>query len=165
MFCLRATVRPLIERITKAVAASDVRGDFKEFSSNVAFILREAGQVRHFSCLRLVSHRGMQLLEELEQSIAFFPIEIREGFVVLSREVAKKFPQTTNAVSVVLFLRFICPSILQAHAFKIVDGSLGCVCLLLSPLTKCAARSSFASRPPGVITNCKASSIYRQRAG
>jgi hypothetical protein len=53
----------------------------------------------------------------------FWRSEIREGFVVLAKEVAKQFPETTNVVSVVLFLRFICPSILQAHTFKIVDGS------------------------------------------
>eukprot|EP01122_Echinamoeba_exundans_P002054 TRINITY_DN1201_c0_g1_i3.p1 TRINITY_DN1201_c0_g1~~TRINITY_DN1201_c0_g1_i3.p1 ORF type:complete len:594 (-),score=90.50 TRINITY_DN1201_c0_g1_i3:1-1782(-) len=108
MFCLRSSVRPLIERISKFFSPSSEPSKTpqpKDFASDVDFILNQSGQ----------------LLEELEQSIAFFPIEIREGFVVLAKEVAKKFPETTNVVSVVLFLRFICPSILQAHTFKIVD--------------------------------------------
>lgn len=57
MFCLRTTVRPLIERLSKTVAAKPAILS-KELATDVRFILDQTDQ----------------FLSELEQAIAFFPM-------------------------------------------------------------------------------------------
>jgi hypothetical protein len=46
---------------------------------------------------------------------------MREGFLVLEKEVARKFPSFDNVVGSMLFLRFISPTILQPHMYEISD--------------------------------------------
>jgi hypothetical protein len=49
---------------------------------------------------------------------------MREGLLTLHEECAKKFPKIDNVVPIVLFLRFICPTLVQPTVFGLLEGKI-----------------------------------------
>jgi hypothetical protein len=103
MYCLETSVCPLIERVSLDVASG--KGDL---SKDVDYILKET----------------RKFLIELEHSCSLFPLDIREAFRTLHARVHERFPDTKNALAVILFLRFLCPTILQPASFGITEEPL-----------------------------------------
>lgn len=129
MYCLEMSVCPLIERVSKDVAANK-----EDLSKDVKYILKTT---EHF-------------LKELGSSAALFPVEIRESLRVLKKSVNAKFGNKDNVVGVVLFLRFLCPTILQPASFGITAEPLSMevikVLLPIAKLLQCIANEMYENK-------------------
>lgn len=129
MYCLETTVCPLIERVAADVAAAKT-----DLSKDADYVIKET----------------RKFLTELEQSCALFPLDIREAFRTLQARVALRFPDTKNALAVVLFLRFLCPTILQPASFGITEEPLSTdvvkVLLPIARLLQCIANETVENK-------------------
>ena len=129
MYCLETTVCPLIERV-----AADVANAKTDLSKDADYVIKET----------------RKFLTELEQSCALFPLDIREAFRTLQARVAIRFPDTKNALAVVLFLRFLCPTILQPASFGITEEPLSTdvvkVLLPIARLLQCIANETVENK-------------------
>ena len=129
MYCLETTVCPLIERV-----AADVANSKTDLSKDADYVIKET----------------RKFLTELEQSCALFPLDIREAFRTLQARVSERFPDTKNALAVVLFLRFLCPTILQPASFGITEEPLSLevvkVLLPIARLLQCIANETVENK-------------------
>jgi hypothetical protein len=129
MYCLETSVCPLIERV-----ASDVGSAKTDLSKDVDYILKQTSK----------------FLTELEHSCSLFPLDIREAFRTLHDGVHERFPDTKNALAVVLFLRFLCPTILQPASFGITEEPLSVevvkVLLPIARLLQCIANETIENK-------------------
>jgi hypothetical protein len=129
MYCLETSVCPLIERVSADVASG--KGDL---SKDADYILRET----------------RKFLTELEHSCSLFPLDIREAFRTLHARVQDRFPDTKNALAVILFLRFLCPTILQPASFGITEEPLTPdvvkVLLPIARLLQCVANETVENK-------------------
>lgn len=129
MYCLETSVCPLIERV-----AADVSAAKTDLSKDVDYVLRET----------------RKFLSELEHSCSLFPLDIREAFRRLHAHVHERFPDTKNALAVILFLRFLCPTILQPASFGITEEPLAPevvkVLLPIARLLQCIANETIENK-------------------
>jgi len=88
-------------------------------------------------------------IEKLVNSIDECPFALREGFTILRTAVASKFPESLSIVCSIFFLRFVCPSFINAVKFGLLTeeeynaspfGSRGLVIIskLLQHLANCS---------------------------
>jgi hypothetical protein len=73
--------------------------------------------------LNFLLEKTSKLIERLSEDIFKCPINIRLGFSSLHEEVIQKFPSADSVVSVILFLRYLCPTILQPHAYGLMSSA------------------------------------------
>lgn len=145
MYCLETTVCPLIERVAAEVAAAKV-----DLSKDADYIVKET----------------RKFLTELEHSCALFPLDIRQAFRTLQARVAERFPDTKNALAVVLFLRFLCPTILQPASFGITEEPLAPevvkVLLPIARLLQCIANETVDNKIFDSSSNEKITTFIRE---
>lgn len=129
MYCLETSVCPLIEKVT-----NDVEKSKEDLSKKDKYILSST----------------KTFLSQLETSSALFPVEIREALRCLRKKVKSKFSDMKNAVGVVLFLRFLCPTILQPASFGITEEPLKMevykVLLPIAKLLQCIANETYENK-------------------
>jgi hypothetical protein len=111
---LKATVGPLIADICDAEANS------LEIEPDSATL-----KLKPEICERNMSFlfgRTAKFFERLNDTLTQCPLIIRRGFCYLQKEVSQKFPNSESVVPVVLFLRYLCPTILQPHTYGLAKS-------------------------------------------
>lgn len=92
-------------------------------------------------------------LTRLYNNVALVPLNVRFGLTLMKKEVYKKYPQMTNVIPSMLFLRFLSPTILQPQSYcvtnKELDPSLMHLLLALTKLFQSIANGI----PKANITN------------
>lgn len=65
--------------------------------------------------------RIQEFLDRMSESTDFCPLSLRTSFFDLQKAVQKKFSNYVNSVESILFLRFICPSLISPVKFELIS--------------------------------------------
>lgn len=104
--------------------------------------------------LQQISNFCDGFLRRIYRCTHIFPHNVRVLLSVIQREVARKFPSMKQrVVGAFLFLRFLCPSLLNPKRYNLNPGSVQChrVLLLISKILQQIANGSIFDPSKGVL--------------